>query len=1138
MKTTTSMLAITVTFLLGFFCSNAQETRTFNQNSSRSNSGRGMSIMFSPVYTTALNKASDSLLFRGSGAGLKFGGDYFFGKVGLGIASGFNSAGADNSAINNFLKQNSIPQDQLVISKSNQQNMYLLLGPSVRWGKAVQLYANAKAGLFINNGGLVSIQQKGAQRAAYRNESTSKSIYPGFQTGLGLQYSSKSEVWSFGFGADYMNTKTEVMNYDARRGAGIEGLKLSKNITDLVAGISIRYTIHAPRDHASGQATGKRSIVSPRDAASGLPTGRRVLPTVNKREITIDESGVHRMATTGDGSVAQRVLPTVNKREITIDESGVHRMATGSCGPVTQRITNPDGTTEEMTFACPDDAAAYLTMRSGGMPNRISMNVTVPKQTQGATFGEKVNAGLQQAGSAVSQGVSREGIVHRDLAARNIISGKLSWVSGNATGIVTNKTAVSALSGGGGGAAAASYAATGRAGSSSQTDGGTVTTLYAREAGSGMATGKRIRDYATGQATGKREKGSGLATGRRQYEPVFMEGEGNVCDTCSVSAKISSIKNNPLYSDKDRQANNPLYNERTTSAGGEDNDCDGVAGVPVLLVEPQSGAVVAKTTTESCGDFFFANVPDGDYIIKVNGSFISKKGYDVYLKSTTDLLGKVEQSHAAMQLLINTGGNEDETMTQKAGVSTSRSNIRSKSITIIEADLDGDGTFESIRASATLSDGSSYDITDGQQVKTVSGGIAIGGDAFQMGRRRAEVLKSNKQGNPNSNRVTAVNLSEKNGRFTATGTFSDGSTRDISNDIEINNTHNTVRQYTVVIGDVDGDGAADELIKTKTKSNQSNDRVAGDIDDDGIWSPRSNIKVIRVAVGDVDGDGIPETAAGNIATNAAEREQLKKYFETGDVPEQNQNLLGGALPGGAVISSALRPGNPIGGLTIKGGKNPGGNIQSRTTNENGEFEFTGLDAGEYNFTVEQRMVINDETIVSTGGTKVRDHNSSRSNKTASAVSGGPGAGNAKVQDHNSSRSNKSSSIVAPDTGGDDERKGDVKITASQNSQSLRSISVQADTDGDGVYETDVTGKVNDELLLNQNGDITEPQQKAGVSTSRSNIRNRSSLQPVTQTIYVGYGSAVINGREMPIKTVYKLVEKATSGLKDTLKTQV
>lgn len=37
---------------------------------------------------------------------------------------------------------------------------------------------------------------------------------------------------------------------------------------------------------------------------------------------------------------------------------------------------------------------------NGGMPNRISMNVTVPKQTQGATFGEKVNAGLHAAGGS------------------------------------------------------------------------------------------------------------------------------------------------------------------------------------------------------------------------------------------------------------------------------------------------------------------------------------------------------------------------------------------------------------------------------------------------------------------------------------------------------------------------------------------------------------------------------------------------------------------------------------------------------------------------------------------------------------------------------------------------------------------
>lgn len=41
---------------------------------------------------------------------------------------------------------------------------------------------------------------------------------------------------------------------------------------------------------------------------------------------------------------------------------------------------------------------------NGGMPNRISMNVTVAKQTQGATFGEKVQAGLHAAGGALASG--------------------------------------------------------------------------------------------------------------------------------------------------------------------------------------------------------------------------------------------------------------------------------------------------------------------------------------------------------------------------------------------------------------------------------------------------------------------------------------------------------------------------------------------------------------------------------------------------------------------------------------------------------------------------------------------------------------------------------------------------------------
>ncbi len=94
---------------------------------------------------------------------------------------------------------------------------------------------------------------------------------------------------------------------------------------------------------------------------------------------------------------------------------------------------------------------------NGGMPNRISMNVTVAKQTQGATFGEKVNAGLHAAGSAIGQGAS---LLGGALPGGSVISAAVS--------------SVGSLAGAGGGAAAASYAATGVVGFSGGAGGAAV----------------------------------------------------------------------------------------------------------------------------------------------------------------------------------------------------------------------------------------------------------------------------------------------------------------------------------------------------------------------------------------------------------------------------------------------------------------------------------------------------------------------------------------------------------------------------------------------------------------------------------------------------------------------------------------
>lgn len=129
---------------------------------------------------------------------------------------------------------------------------------------------------------------------------------------------------------------------------------------------------------------------------------------------------------------------------------------------------------------------------NSGMPNRISMNVTVAKQTQGATFGEKVNAGkinitLIQGGCVVLFS-SNEGYrinttdksikelskdecvafgekVNQGLhAAGSALSQGASLLGGALPGGAIISAAVSSVGNlaGGGGAAAASYAATGK----------------------------------------------------------------------------------------------------------------------------------------------------------------------------------------------------------------------------------------------------------------------------------------------------------------------------------------------------------------------------------------------------------------------------------------------------------------------------------------------------------------------------------------------------------------------------------------------------------------------------------------------------------------------------------------------------
>lgn len=917
----------------------ASLAETDDWNSSRSNKTRSQDQQ--DDWTFGVNSGAsfavrntESSLFRGNSIATKLFGRYHFGNMGLGFSSGIVPGTINNSALNRFIIERKFQQAQT--TRSNPFNSYLLFGPSFRFGNRVVVNADIQGGMFINNPGGVSIGQTGAVRPLYRFEGAGKNLSPGFSGNISVAYPVNNSTRFF-INTDYLQSKSSIRLYDPQQGIDV-ATDQDRQLKLFTVGIGIT-----------------KSFGSKRDAARGIATGKRNIGNVKYETLSA-----------GEGAVADERIITTQRHAINTKGTGAtngRMMNNGNCGPVTQTITNADGTTEELTFACPDDAAMYN--------ERISMNVTVPKQTQGATFGEKVNAGLHAAGSALSQG-----------ASRGVISGTVSWGTNNSSGIITNQDAVSSvgnLAGGGGGAAAASYAATGRMTPSTNGQ-GITTTIYTREAGSGMATGKRSA----------RDHNSGMATGRRQYQPVFHEGETNECTGCAVSVKLighelahtvqqGQKQNNPLYNGNGNSGTNPLSESKLNTGGN--NNCNGVEGLTVLLINPNNGAVAATTKTTSCGDFFFANVPDASYVVKVTGGFSQTKNYDVTVNSDgkMDMAGEISTASDHWSIQLNTGNNN----MQKAGISTSRSNIRCRSITVVETDMDGNGEFELTKCIMEFSDGSTKDVTENSRINS-SGSIkkvTVRGWDPEKKQERAAASNSVKEYTLN---IDADKVSH----------------------------HPNVVQWIIAVDDTDADMATAAVIKTKTKSNQSNDRIAN------VYGSGSNsyIKNLPVFMGDIDNDGITEILTGN-SFDAVENSDKSR----------GASLLGGALPGGAVISAFAMPGTPIGGIIVKGGKNPGGSFRTTQTNQHGEFEFTNLEKGSYIISAAINYYINDEMLV-TVASEENDNEGINPSTNKSAA-----------QDHNSSRSNKSSSIAVDSPGDNTSARAIVNTTKSNTKDFLLTL---------------------------------------------------------------------------------------------------
>lgn len=1068
--------------------------------SSQNTSGAGV-FNYAENWQFGLNSSAsfglnskETSLFRGNGLATGLNGQYFFGPIGLGVNSGFIYSKLNTSAINQFMIDRKFPQTSTV-GTTPSQNAYLLVGPSLRLGQRVQFIASVKGGMFMNQSGELVIGQQGAVRPLYRFDGGTKSFFPGFNGSLSFSYP-VGTTSAFVLTTDFLQSSSSIQLFDPQQGIDIP-IEQERKWQSINAGISFIKTFQtkAPRDAASGLPTGRRSRDAAsgmatgrrsRDAASGLPTGRRSrdagsgmatgrrsrdaasgLPTGRRQYSPASFNNP-------DGDDETSLIDPENKRVLktkTKSNQSNDRTTNESCGPVTTKTTHPDGTVEEQTFSCPDDAVHYKTkIDGGGMPNRISMNVTVPKQTQGATFGEKVNQGLHASGSIVSGR-----IVHKPGAT-------------GGAGIVTNRT-----HGGGGGAAQASYAATGFA-----VNTGIGMNLFSREAGSGMATGKRSRDA-----------GSGMATGRRQYQPFYSENTGFSCSTCvaTVAAKPIrgwSIKTNAAVNNTSKKTENG-YQPWEISDGDE---LAQLAAVGVHLLDITTGTIIASTQTDNSGAFWFANVPAGKYIVEIDGVLQYRKGYNYYKAQSDikaiDVAGEVLLGYDAFEVVFDTpdegigvlkfnhntarsnkstikgdGGGGSDSLQQKGTIVTSRQNT--KGIIVVGSDTDGDGVTDRFTATGILNDGTSVPIND-VVVRKRSGATEIAISFNPPATQKASINTT--RSNIKQATVTIGDGASGNSAadFKVTGTFSDGATR-TATQLSETVSGDAVFQVSFALGDSDGDGHPDF-----------------------IWSPRSNL-VVTSQSETANRNELPATAFTGTSSFV---KSLPLYFNA--TTETGQPvLLAGNHGSTTAPGPAARPGNPIGGIIVKGGKNPGGQMFQRETNGFGEFEYTGITEGNYLITTEYALHINDQTVIEVGDvdengptTRAQDHNSTRSNKTANSVAPNPSgdSSNAKAQDHNSSRSNKTASSVAPNPGG-----GNYTVSKAAVNSLLQTV-------------------LDAEDLLNNDNSAN----KTGVNTSRSNIKNLQNALFDLQRALNNEQLAIIQSKAKEVERLMQILQSTLQNL--------
>jgi hypothetical protein len=528
-----------------------------------------------PLNSNGLNETH-------AGKAIQFGNhlDYLAGngsvKIGLGAYIGYlNALSADNRYKENgeaIAEKYRLAAASLVFNSSAFKSTQLLLGPVVSFGSrkcSVQIWGKAGYGLNEPSRYSVLYKENGVSNNIYINQAGEHKNGLAYAAGAGLDYA-LSDYVGLKLGAHYFSTQTDQVNYNFDREKGLSPLYYTAANQFIQLSAGLQFSIGNP---GRTSATARNNDLPVWDTANPLAKGQKIKTKSNiKNDRVISPDGNDPVAAKMD----QKIKTKSNIKNDRLMNNG--------------DVDNGDNANDSLFFL-PEKISFRTKIVDMGI-SRVQLQA-VDNYLTGFVYQTPVGNVISQCGSNAMPGDPIPGVDVKlrnmagttvDLRARtnrdgsfsinNIVPGNYRAEAGGAAmdiivkGVASNDFKILDVYGGSCGNARENYVLA--AGDKTY-----VEVISAREAGSGLATGKKhIANvkYEDISVASPRDAASGMATGRRMHKPY------RVADT-DFEVNMDNIvsSDGKLYAEviTAREASSGMASGRRTLVTG-DVDGDGL----------------------------------------------------------------------------------------------------------------------------------------------------------------------------------------------------------------------------------------------------------------------------------------------------------------------------------------------------------------------------------------------------------------------------------------------------------------------------------------------------------------------------------------------------------------------------------